>query len=103
MISERSRDRFKFCVNVKNRYKICMGALPNNTYGAGLVNTAACVKGAVESAGIDVPTADSDSEGIRVWAEGATLWVASQNDIPGGVVSVYNISGSLLGDRKSVV
>lgn len=74
-----------------------MGALPNNTYGAGLVNTAACVKGAVESAGIDVPTADSDSEGIRVWAEGATLWVASQNDIPGGVVSVYNISGSLLG------
>ena len=32
-----------------------------------------------------------------MWAEGANLWVASQNDIPGGVISVYNISGSLLG------
>ncbi|MDE6360974.1 MAG: S8 family serine peptidase [Muribaculaceae bacterium] len=74
-----------------------MGELPNNTYGAGRINSAACVREAASASGADVASADVDSGDIRVWAEGATVYVASPAVDSGCVAMVYTVAGNLIG------
>ena len=73
-----------------------MGELPNNTYGAGTINSLAAVKEAVALAGIESPVADADSYGARAWVEGATVYVALHGAEGKNVAEVYNVAGSLI-------
>lgn len=74
-----------------------MGELPNNTYGAGRINSAACVKEAASSTGADMVSADLSSDDIRVWAEGSTVYVASPAVDSDCVAMIYSASGNLIG------
>lgn len=72
-----------------------MSTLPNNTYGAGRLNTLACIQKLVSLDAIDNIGADNE-HASQVWADRAagTITISS----PGSVqVKVYNISGALIG------
>ena len=73
-----------------------MGELPNNTYGAGTVNSLGAVKGAVALAGVESPVADADSGEAPVWVEGSTVYVVLQGAPEGTVANVYNTAGVLV-------
>ena len=73
-----------------------MGELPNNTYGAGTVNSLGAVKGAVALAGVESPVADAASGETRVWVEGSTVYVVLQGAPEGTVANVYNTAGVLV-------
>lgn len=74
-----------------------MGELPNNTYGAGRINSAACVREAASSSGVEVASADVTADDIRVWTEGTTVYVALPAVGSGCQAAVYTVSGNLIG------
>lgn len=74
-----------------------MGTLPNNTYGAGSINSLGAVKGAAELAGVDAPIAQETVQEARVWAEGTTVYVACAAAATGDTADVYNTAGVLVG------
>ena len=71
-----------------------MGQLPNNEYGAGLLNSLACVKEAVALSGI-TPTAEdiSAEASIKVWKEGQSLMVAIPSISGTAVMTVTDTTG----------
>ena len=74
-----------------------MGELPNNTYGAGRVNSAACVKEAVAMSGVDAVPEAVAADDIRVWAEGTTVHILSLSGASDCLATVYTASGNLIG------
>lgn len=75
-----------------------MGNLPNNQYGAGLVNALECVKSAVRLAGLDTTAIGEYESTFKVWPDGTgNLMVASPSANNDASVTVYTAAGSLIG------
>ena len=75
-----------------------MGSLPNNEYGAGLLNALECVKLAASRSGISSPLADGaqDSPDVKVWREGQTVYVGISGETEGAVARVSAVTGRLI-------
>lgn len=73
-----------------------MGTLPNNTYGAGAINTLGAVKETVAMSGVESMVTDAVDD-TRVWAEGSTVYVAVKGAVVNAMANVYNTAGVLVG------
>ena len=72
-----------------------MGTLPNNTWGAGRLNTLECVKRAVSLNDVQsITDVDVDNESTQAWGENGNIIVSTP--AVGSKVRIYNLSGLLL-------
>lgn len=70
-----------------------MGALPNNYYGNGYLNSLGCVRAAVDMSGVTLPGAEA-TDRAKVWSDrGGNLVIAAGQ---GCKAEVYSSSGALL-------
>lgn len=73
-----------------------MGSLPNNTYGAGMLNTLECVKQTVARSGVGTTLADAADSSVKIWTESSVLYIAAPDVAAGATVSVYTATGRLV-------
>ena len=74
-----------------------MGALPNNTYGAGRINALECVKRTIETAAADGIVSDTENA-VSVWAdpEAGTVSVALPDADSAATLTIYSMAGATI-------
>lgn len=74
-----------------------MGQLPNNEYGAGLLNSLECVKQTITRSGVETVRSENAAENIRVWNEASTVYISVTQLSAGATAVVYTSTGHLVG------
>lgn len=72
-----------------------MGAVPNNTYGAGRINALECIRKTLDLSSVS-DVALGNTTGI--WCENNVITVLTSS--PGATLRLYNLSGHMITERK---